>query len=124
MPTDTRTPLDTALDEAIAFATAHGVDSTLRPTDFGIQRSEPGFTTATYVDGDHVVTVTINPGGRTSIGVAELAWVHDESDEARDPCDYCGECENCGEPECACPQPRPMTTLYLPGDAPEAVGHG
>ncbi|MGV9818400.1 hypothetical protein [Nocardia xishanensis] len=117
-----QTPLQKALAEACEFAIRHGVDGSIRPDDFGIQRSDIGLTTATYVDGDHAVSVTVDRYGHASFGVADLYWVHLEADESREPCTNCGECANCGEVECECaPLGRPMTTVHLPGDAPAAA---
>ncbi|WP_280411708.1 hypothetical protein [Nocardia asiatica] len=110
--TTEQTPLQRALAEACEFAKRHGVTSRICPDDFGIQRSDIGLTTATYVDGDHAVTVTVDRYGETRFGVAELFWTHLEADEDRDLCDYC---------EAADPDQidgRPMVTVYLPGDAP------
>ncbi|MFR9767085.1 hypothetical protein [Nocardia sp. SC052] len=114
-----QTPLQRALAEACEFTIRHGVHQPLRPEDFGIQRSAIGLTTATYVDSDHAVTVTVDSHGQARFGVAELFWMHLEADEDRDPCADCGECSNCGatEAECECRR-RPMVTVYLPGDAP------
>ena len=123
MPDQTLTPttLQVAIGEAVEFARRHGVDS-IDPLAFGIQPSDAGITTATYVDGDHAVTVTVDRHGHTSIGVAELDWIHHEADETRDPCECCGECEGCYETVCECPPPAPpMTTVFLPGDAPRAA---
>jgi hypothetical protein len=119
---DQQTPLQKALAEACEFAKRHGVTQRIHPDDFGIQRSDIGLTTATYVDGDHAVTATIDRHGETSFGVAELFWTHLEADEDRDPCADCGECVNCGEVECECKSPgQPMVDVYLPGDAPPAA---
>ncbi|MFR9773096.1 hypothetical protein [Nocardia sp. SC052] len=116
---DQKTPLQGALAEACAFAQRHGVTDSITPADFGIQRSEPGLTTATYVGADHAVLATVDRHGRARFSVAELFWIHLDADEGRDPCADCGECMNCGEVECACEPPgRPMVTVYLPGDAP------
>ncbi|MFI5541996.1 hypothetical protein ACIA5H_37100 [Nocardia sp. NPDC051900] len=129
-----QTPLQAALVEACEFAKRHGVTDSITPADFGIQRSEPGITHATYVSGEHVVSVTIGGGGTISFAVAELFWVHDEADENRDACPDCGECIHCGETQCECVPPgrpmvdvylpgRPMVDVYLPGDAPAEVDH-
>ncbi|MEV0031403.1 hypothetical protein [Nocardia sp. NPDC050793] len=126
MPDQTaiQTPLQKALAEACAFALAHGVEGPLRPSDFGIQRSDAGVTNATYVDASHAVTAFVDHHGNVRFAVAELYWVHNESDEDREPCGNCGECANCGEVECECEpsyRPRPETVVYLPGDAPAEV---
>jgi hypothetical protein len=44
---------------------------------------------ATYLDGDHVVYIHLDPYGNGSMGVAELDWVHNSSDEecGCDPCE-------------------------------------
>lgn len=116
--TTTRTPLENSLEKACEFAIAHGVERPIYPADFGIQRSEPGLTTATFVNSSHAVTVFIDRHGHASFGVAELDWVHAEADEDRDICDYC---------EVIYPRDfldgRPLVDVYLPGDAPAEVGH-
>jgi hypothetical protein len=115
--------LQAALAEACEFARRHGVAERIHPDDFGIQRSDIGMTTATYLDPDHAVLATIDRHGRARFSVAELDWVHlDVADEGRDPCAGCGECVNCGEVECECEPPgRPMVDVYLPGDGPAEV---
>ncbi|MGY2116645.1 hypothetical protein ACW9HR_22295 [Nocardia gipuzkoensis] len=104
MPDQTteQTPLQRALTEACEFARRHGVAERIHPDDFGIQRSDIGLTTATYVDGDHAVLATIDRHGRARFSVAELCWAHLDVDQGRDPCRDCGECLRCGEVECAC----------------------
>ena len=106
-----QTSLEMVLDAACAFAIAHGVEHPIRPGDFGIQRSEDGLVNATFVDSSHAVTVFVDHHGRASFGVAELYWVHHESDEDRDVCDYCEVVDAEGFA-------RPVTTVYLPGDGP------
>lgn len=110
-----RTPLEQALAEACAFAIAHGVDTSITPADFAIQRSEPGLTTATHVNASHAVTATVDRSGAVRIAVAELFWVHDEADEDRDLCDYCEVIDAADFAD------RPLITVYLPGDAPAEV---
>lgn len=108
-----QTPLERALTEVCEFAKAHGVDASITPADFGIQRSHPGVTIATRVDADHAVHAVIDRYGRASFGVAELFWLHDDSDEDRDVCDYCEVIE-----------PRAFVDVYLPGDGPaRKAGH-
>lgn len=113
------TPLETALVEACAFALAHGVGEntcSIEPADFGIQRSAIGLTTATYVDANHAVTVMVDRHGRTTIGVAELDWVHWPNP------DYDGDedCEVCHPDNAEPAQYRgvSLTNVHLPGDAP------
>jgi len=120
-----RTPLQIALTQACEFARAHGIAGRIRPDDFGIQRSDAGLTNATYVDGDHVVTVLVDRHGGARFGVAELDWIHHESDEDREPCDYC-EVDDTDEFDGDYFHGLPLVDVYLPGDAPaEAVSaHG
>ena len=109
-----QTPLEKALADACAFAIAHGVEQPITPSHFGIQRTEDGLVNATFVDSSHAVTVFVDHHGRASFGVAELYWVHAEVDEDRDICDYCEVIDTEGFA-------RPVTTVYLPGDAPAEV---
>jgi hypothetical protein len=113
--TTERTPLQIALTQACEFAIAHGVQPPITPEDFGIQATGDGLTTATYVDGDHAVTVLVDPYGSAKFGVAELDWIHLESDEDREPCECCefDEDEHFFG--------RPLINVYLPGDAPAPV---
>lgn len=107
-----QTLLEAVLTAACAFAVAHSVDPAIRPHDFGIQRSGAGVTVATYVDADHAVTVTVNRDSSHTIGVAELHWTHNQTDNDRDICDYC---------EIVDPRTftaRPVTDIHLPGDTP------
>lgn len=83
------TPLEKALTAACEFAYQHGVEPALTPLDFGIQRSDSGLTTATYINADHAVSVTLHRHGEIKCAVAELGWLHDEADEERDMCDQC-----------------------------------
>jgi hypothetical protein len=107
--------LGKALDAACAFALAHGVESPISPRDFGIQRSDVGLTTATFLDASHAVTVTVDRYGSRRIAVAELYWIHDEADEERGLCDRCEILDPSGFA-------RPVQDVYLPGDAPAEVG--
>ncbi|WP_029899548.1 hypothetical protein [Nocardia brasiliensis] len=113
------TPLERALARACEFAIAHDVAEPITPADFGIQRSDTGLTTATYVDADHAVTVTVDRHGEARIAVAELSWIHNEADSDRDCCDFCeydlDDLDNYGPP---------MHDVYLPGDAPAEASHG
>ncbi|WP_280381027.1 hypothetical protein [Nocardia wallacei] len=126
---DITSPLHQALTDAIAFARAHGVETPLTPGDFGIQRSDAGLTHATYIGDGHVVTVLVDRHGHGSMAVGEVDWIHDTGDEDRPGCEDCGECMHCGAPREACEcEPFddtylgvPLTDVYLPGDAPEAV---
>lgn len=101
------TPLQRALIDACLFAGTHDMPAAPQPRDFAIQPSAAGQTVATYVGENHVITVTVDSDGTTKFGVAELFWTHDDSDPEREPCDYC-ETEHS----------LPVTTVYLPGDAP------
>ncbi|WP_063039682.1 hypothetical protein [Nocardia pseudovaccinii] len=112
------TPLEQAIEQAIAFAEAHGVDvADLTRHDFGIQRSDPGFTHANHVSPTHVIAVTIGGVDGVNIGVAELDWIHYPIDDGCARCEP-DECDACGADPCACEPAVPMTTVYLPGDAP------
>jgi hypothetical protein len=106
---DQTTPLDTAIAEVIAFARQHGVDAvSLEPRDFGHQLIGSGYTTVTYVDGDHVIAATIDRYGYSTKCVGRVEWIHNEADEDREPCaEYCGECHACGENPCECPADAP-----------------
>ena len=73
--TNQPTPLARALAAAAEFGRAHGVEN-LGPLDFGIQRSEPGLTTANYVDATHVVSVTIDRRGVFTIAAGVIDWIH------------------------------------------------
>lgn len=96
------TNLQQALATVCEFAKRHGVDPVITPADFGIQRSATGLTTATYLDASHAVTVTVDRHGETRCGVAELDWVHLESDAGRGRCKPCGECPQCVAVPCRC----------------------
>lgn len=106
---DQTTPLDQAIAEVIQFARAHGVDAvSLEPRDFGHQPIGTGYTTVTYVDGDHVIVATIDRYGYSTKCVGTVEWIHSEADQDRDPCvEYCGECHACRENPCACPPEAP-----------------
>lgn len=109
----TPSPLQRALIDAIALAELHGVEHRIVPEDFGIQRSASGITNATFVDADVAITVLVDRHGRTTIGLAELDWIHfPDPDHAisDDDCDSCGEAA----------QP-PVRTVYLPGDDPRVA---
>lgn len=104
------TPFDAALAEVIDFARRHGVDTAfgLAPGDFGHQRIGSGQLHVTYVDGDHVVSAHIDQYGHVRTAVGTVEWLHDQSDEDRDPCvEYCGECHACSQNPCECPVESP-----------------
>lgn len=91
-----RRPLTEVLTDAAEFARAHGIEHPIAPEDFAVQRSAPGYQHATYldayVDADGVmsiVSVFVDADGREAFAVGEVEWVHDQSDEDRDLCDYC-----------------------------------
>lgn len=113
---DQTTPLDTAIAEVIAFARQHGVDAvSLEPRDFGHQLIGSGYTTVTYVDGDHAIVATIDRYGYSTKCVGRVEWIHNEADETREPCtEHCGECHACGENPCACRASAP--DAYRAGD--------
>ncbi len=129
MPERSTTPaagqaaLEQALIQACEFAKAHDADEGIIPADFGIQHSTTGQTTATYIDGDHAVIMTLDSDGTTTLGIAELVWIHDNADGDRLPCDYCeynpDDFPNASEGDDYFGPP--MHDVYLPGDAP-AVG--
>jgi len=112
-----RTPLQIALTQACEFAVAHGVEGPITPDDFGIQRSSAGWQHATYVDASHAVSVTIDPDGIATFGVAELNWTHWPDTELHDDED----CGICHPPGAASTHFRglPLTDVHLPGDAPD-----
>ncbi|MFI6215660.1 hypothetical protein ACIBCD_27020 [Nocardia brasiliensis] len=122
-PTTEPTPLDRALARACEFAIAHDVAEPITPADFGIQRSDTGLTTATYVDADHAVTVTVDRHGETRIAVAELNWIHNEADSDRDCCDFC-EYDLDDLDDDFTDYGPPMHDVYLPGDAPAEANRG
>lgn len=102
-----QTPLEKALEAACVFARWHGIDRTLSPRDFGIQRSEAGITHATYVDSDVVVVVVLDRNGRATFGLADLDWLHwPATANGTEPC------------SAECVARRPETVAYLPGDGP------
>lgn len=113
MPEPSR--LQRALADACEFARAHGVEDTITPDDFGLQRSESGWQHATYVDAGHAVSVTIEPGGNAILRLAELWWIHDQGAEDREPCEWCED----DAPEYY--RGRPLVDVHLPGDAPAEV---
>lgn len=103
MPEQTSgSPLETALTAACEFALRHGVEPPIAPADFGIQRCASGVTNATYVDASHAVTAFVGRYGETSIGVAELTWIHLQADPDRPACGPCGECLACQAVPCEC----------------------
>lgn len=111
------TPLEDALTEACAFAAAHGVEPIITPDDFGIHRSPGGYTHASYVDSDYVITVDIGLDGAATLGLAELSWVH-FPDPEQDDDESCTTCH----PDDGAPthfRGVPLETVHLPGDAPE-----
>lgn len=107
------TPLQQALVDAIALAELHGLEHRIVPEDFGIQRSPSGITNATFIDSDVAITVLVDRHGRTTIGLAELEWIHfpdPEREPSADDCDICGEASL-----------PPTRTVYLPGDDPRVA---
>ncbi|WP_327139379.1 hypothetical protein [Nocardia sp. NBC_01327] len=113
---NTHTPLEAALIAACAAALAHGVDASITPADFGIQRSAAGLTTATYVDSSHAVTVVVNSHGQTTFGIADLDWMHwpDLDVDDDEGCTVC----HPDRSEATHFRGVPVENFYLPGDAP------
>lgn len=102
-PGGSHTPLTTALGNACEFAWQHGVDGLEHPHDFGLQRSDAGYTHATYVDAQHAVTVVVRRSGTVTFAVAELDWIHNDHADGRPACTrYCGECPRCCANPCCC----------------------
>lgn len=112
MPDTARTEVGTGptllavLAEACAFAVEHGVDPAICPEDFAVQHRAPGIH-AVFMNADVAMIVVLDRHGTATFGVADLDWRHfPDSANGTEPCgDYC-------KPS------RPMTTVYLPGDAP------
>lgn len=104
MPEPTR--LQAALADACEIARTYG--SAPAPADFALQRSDPGWTHATYVDSDVVISVSIDPDDAVGIAVGEIDWVGADG----------AVCFNCGADDatCDCTPFEPMLDVPLPGD--------
>ncbi|OXR46643.1 hypothetical protein B7C42_01617 [Nocardia cerradoensis] len=100
MPDSTRPALADVIAEAIEFArrAGYGVDD-IAPDDFALQRSPAGYSHATYVGDEFVITAAIDNEGRASTDVGDIAWVDPGDLEEYQPS-------------------RPFVDIYLPGDAP------
>jgi hypothetical protein len=97
-----------ALADVIAAAVAYAHEAghirheEITPDDFALQTSPAGWSYATYVGGDFVITATIGPDGEASTDVGYVEWMgspDDGGDEDED-------------------QASPFVDIYLPGDAP------
>jgi hypothetical protein len=103
MPEPSR--LELALVDACDIARKYGTPADLTPDDFALQRSSPGWQHATHIGPEHLISVTLDPDGDVTVQVGEIYWFDEEDDD-----------EEAAGPECF--HGRPLTDVYLPGDAP------
>lgn len=106
MPDTERPALADVIAAAIEYAhqAGHIEHEEITPDDFALQRSPAGWSYATYVGGDFVITAAINPDGEASTDVGYVEWMGSPED---------GGDEDEGT--------APFVDVYLPGDAPADV---
>ncbi|MBF5002369.1 hypothetical protein IRT45_35215 [Nocardia sp. BSTN01] len=95
-----------ALADVIAAAIEYAVSSgfaarEVTPDDFALQRSPEGYSHATYVGSEFVITATVDADGVASTDVGWVDWL--------DPDDDGGDEDELDDG---------MVDIYLPGDAP------
>ncbi|MCC3311495.1 hypothetical protein [Nocardia africana] len=102
MPDTERPALADVIAAAIEYAVSAGFDAReLTPDDFALQRSPAGWSHATYVGTEFVITATIDADRVASTDVGWVDWLNPDDD---------GGAED--EPDDG------MVDIYLPGDAP------
>lgn len=104
MSSTERPALADVIAAAIAYAheTGHIGHEEITGDDFALQRSPAGWSFATYVGGDFVITATINPDGQAATDVGSVEWMESPEDDGDEDEDGVS----------------PFVDVYLPGDAP------
>ena len=86
------------IGEVIDFARSVGCElGDIGPDDFALQRSPAGWSHATWVGPEHVLSVTIDPDGVSWTNVGEIDWIDQDAEYEE-------------------PEGDDMLRVYLPGD--------